>query len=97
MVSKVMREDETGELEVYEEKETVERLIAQYFTEIYKRPPHMRIPANHVDFDVEDEEMQINTGNESVSLFSREEVKEAIKSSNFNKGLGPDCFDGNML
>ena len=97
MVSKVMREDETGELEVYEEKETVERFIAQYFTEIYKRPPHMRIPANHVDFDVEDEEMQINTGNESVSLFSREEVKEAIKSSNFNKGLGPDCFDGNML
>ena len=97
MVSKVMREDEIGEVEVYEEKETVERLIAQYFTEIYKRPPHMRIPANHVDFDVEDEEMQINTGNGSFSLFSREEVKEAIKSSNFNKGLGPDCFDGNML
>ena len=22
---------------------------------------------------------------------------EAIKSSNFNKGLGPDCFDGNAL
>ena len=97
MVSKVMREDEIGEVEVYEEKETVERLIAQYFTEIYKRPPHMRIPANHVDFDVEDEEMQINTGNESVSLFSREEVEEAIKSSNFNKGLGPDCFDGNVM
>ena len=57
----------------------------------------MRIPANQVDFDVEDEEMQIDTGSESVSLFSREEVKEAIKSSNFNKGLGPDCFDGNML
>ena len=97
VVSKIMREDEFGEVEVYEEKETVERLIAQYFTEIYKRPPHMRIPANHVDFDVEDEEMQIDTGNGSVSLFSREEVKEAIKSSNFNKGLGPDCFDGNIL
>ena len=36
----------SGEVEVYEEKETVERLIAQYFTDIYKRPPHMRIPAN---------------------------------------------------
>jgi hypothetical protein len=24
-------------------------------------------------------------------------VIEAIKSSNFNKGLGPDCFDGNAL
>jgi len=22
---------------------------------------------------------------------------EAMKSSNFNKGLGPDCFDGNLL
>ena len=84
-------------MEVYEEKEAVEGLIAQYFTDIYKRPPYMRIPAKQVDFDVEDEEMQIDTGSESVCLFSREEVKEAIKSSNFNKGLGPDCFDGNML
>ena len=38
VVSKIMREDEVGEVEVYEEKEAVERLIAQYFTEIYKRP-----------------------------------------------------------
>ena len=52
MVSKIMREDELGEVEVYEEKEIVERLIAQNFTEIYKIPPHMRIPANQVDFDV---------------------------------------------
>ena len=29
--------------------------------------------------------------------YCTEEVKEAIKSSNFNKGLGPDCFDGNLL
>ena len=57
MVSNIMREDELGEVEVVEDKEIVERLIAQYFTEIYKRPPHMRIPANQVDFDVEDEEM----------------------------------------
>ena len=33
----------------------------------------------------------------SVTSFTREEVLEAIKSSNFNKGLGPDCFDGNVL
>jgi hypothetical protein len=33
----------------------------------------------------------------SITLFTREEVLEAIKSSNFNKGLGPDCFDGNVL
>jgi hypothetical protein len=33
----------------------------------------------------------------NVTPFTREEVTEAIKSSNFNKGLGPDCFDGNIL
>ena len=33
----------------------------------------------------------------SVTPFTREEVTEAIKSSNFNKGLDPDCFDGNVL
>jgi len=33
----------------------------------------------------------------SVSPFTIEEVKEATKCSNFNKGLGPDCFDGNVL
>ena len=33
----------------------------------------------------------------NVSSFTKEEVSEAIKSSNFNKGMGPDCFDGNVL
>ena len=33
----------------------------------------------------------------NVSSFTKEEVCEAIKSSNFNKGMGPDCFDGNVL
>ena len=42
--------------------------------------------------DMEDEEM-INTN----SLFTVEDVVAATKCSNFNKGLGPDCFDGNML
>ena len=33
----------------------------------------------------------------NVTPFTREEVTEAIKGSNFNKGLGPDCFDGSVL
>ena len=44
----------------------------------------------------EDDEMvdeMINT----TALFSIEDIKEATKQSNFNKGLGPDCFDGNIL
>jgi hypothetical protein len=44
----------------------------------------------------EDDEMvdeMINT----TALFSLEDIREATKQSNFNKGLGPDCFDGNIL
>jgi hypothetical protein len=43
------------------------------------------------DDDV-DEEM-IDT----TALFTVDDIVAATKSSNFNKGLGPDCFDGNML
>jgi hypothetical protein len=44
----------------------------------------------------EDDEMvgeMINT----TALFSLDDIREATKQSNFNKGLGPDCFDGNIL
>ena len=49
--------------------------------------------------------MQIDTSSrvnasdsgENVTAFTKEEVIEATKSSNFNKGLGPDCFDGNLM
>ena len=30
-------------------------------------------------------------------LFSRQDVVDAIKACNFNKGLGPDGFDGSIL
>ena len=33
----------------------------------------------------------------TTGLFSLIEVEEAKRQSNFNKGLGPDCFDGNLL
>ena len=32
-----------------------------------------------------------------VKLFTASDVEEAMKASNFNKGLGPDGFDGCML
>ena len=42
--------------------------------------------------------MRVDTSSTSkVSPFTRDEVVDAMKSSNFNKGLGPDCFDGNVL
>ena len=30
-------------------------------------------------------------------LFTAEDVMTAVKDCNFNKGLGPDGFDGNLL
>ena len=36
---------------------------------------------------------QINT----TATFSVDDIREATKQSNFNKGLGPDCLDGNIL
>ncbi len=38
--------------------------------------------------------MMIDTSSE---IFRLSDISEAIKSCNFNKGLGPDCFDGNIL
>ena len=33
----------------------------------------------------------------SLGLFTDSDVVEAMKASNFNKGLGPDGFDGSIL
>ena len=57
----------------------------------------MVAPASHVDFDVEDVEMQIDTGSSSVAAFTWEEVVEAVKSCNFKNGMVPDCFDEGVL
>ena len=48
------------------------------------------------DSKAQNEEMadeQIDT----TATFSVDDIREATKQSNFNKGLGPDCFDGNAL
>jgi hypothetical protein len=89
VVTKVKRNTDNGDAEVFEERPHVEQAIGEYFTTIYKRPEHM--VADNDDADMDDE--VINT----VSLFTVDDVADAAKCSNFNKGLGPDCFDGNML
>ena len=46
----------------------------------------------------EDEEMkEVDDGVYQVPLFSKQDIEDTAKVSNFNKGLGPDCFDGNIL
>jgi len=99
VVTKVIREDELGEAQVFEEKSSVDNVIAQYFNDIYKRPDYRRRHFRSDNFNVDDDEvMRINTSNSNdVSPFTQEEVLLAVKSSNYNKGLGPDCFDGNVI
>jgi hypothetical protein len=42
--------------------------------------------------------MRIDTNSSAnVSPFTKEEVTEATKCSNYNKGMGTDCFDGNVM
>ena len=98
-MTKVQKEDENGDTQIFEDKTLVEGEIAKYFSGIYKRPDYRRQEFRSVDFNVgDDDDMRIDTNSSmSVSSFKKEEVCEASKSSNFNKGMGPDRFDGNIL
>ena len=87
-----------GEEEVIEDRILVEEAIANYFKTIYKRQEHL------VNINEEDEEMKEDTSSPEImnidtssEKFRLADISEAIKSCNFNKGLGPDCFDGNIL
>lgn len=42
-------------------------------------------------------DMRMSDGLDGVPMFSTTEIEIAAKESNFNKGLGPDGFDGNVL
>jgi hypothetical protein len=33
----------------------------------------------------------------TTAIFSLDDIREVNKQSNFNKGLGTDCFDANVL
>jgi hypothetical protein len=46
---------------------------------------NMGVPEN-----LEKVDEMINT----IALFSLDDIREATRQSNFNKGLGADCFDG---
>ena len=51
---------------------------------------HLRQEADE-NVDMADE--MVNT----TAMFSVEDIRQANLQSNFNKGLGPDCFDGNLI
>jgi hypothetical protein len=43
VVTKVKRDSDNGDTEIFEERGSVESVIAGFFTKIYKRPSHMAI------------------------------------------------------
>ena len=93
--TKVKREDQNGESEIFEERTLVDQAIAEYFAEIYRRPDHMK-PSDNPSDQLEDVSM-VEESIDTTALFSAEDIQEATRQSNFNKGLGPDCFDGNII
>ena len=43
VVTKVQRENQAGDIEVHTEKLEVNKVIAEYFSDVYKRPDHMKL------------------------------------------------------
>ena len=88
MVRSVIKEDQ-----LISEKDSVEQAIADYFQEVYG--------GSDQQADTEEDLVmwsRLEAAAEMVQkLFTVTDVEEAMKASNFNKGLGPDGFDGTML
>ena len=71
----------------------MEQAIADYFQEVYGgEDRQMDDGADLALWETLERAAEVNLG-----LFSELDVVEAIKASNFNKGLGPDGFDGSIL
>ena len=71
----------------------MEQAIAEYFQEVYGGGDHQ------VDTE---EDLALLTRLEAAAdlvqgIFTATDVEEAMKASNFNKGRGPDGFNGSML
>ena len=46
---------------------------------------------------VVEETIEGTTNSQLEELFRLIDITDAIEACNFNKGLGPDCFDGNVI
>ena len=74
--------------EVIDDKDDVDRHIKEYFEAIFKAPHEW------------DDRMVISESNNESNQrehFSINDIEDAMRQCNFNKGVGPDGFDGNTL
>ena len=71
----------------------MDQAIAEYFQGVYGSADQ------HIDSD--EEILMWERFHEAADamqgMFTMREVEEPMKASNFNKGLGPDGFDGTIL
>ena len=75
------------------DRDQVDQAIAEYFQGVYG--------SEDQQIDTE-EDLAMWTRFEAAAgasqgMFTMRDVEEAMKASNFNKGLGPDGFDGTIL
>ena len=75
------------------ERDQVDQAIADYFQDVYGRDEPMADSAAEIDMWT-----RLEAAAEATrGMFTEADVVEAMKASNFNKGLGPDGFDGTIL
>ena len=79
------------EKELFVDKDKVEQEIAQYFCGVYNPIAGEGPGVEPHAIAVEGFQM------EYTDIFTMADVEETIASCNFNKGMGPDAFDGNLL
>ena len=88
VVKSVIKEDQ-----LISERDQVEQAIAEYFQEVYRRDERMAEKAAEIDMWT-----RLEAAAEATQgMFTEVDVVEAMRASKFNKGLGPDGFDGTIL
>jgi hypothetical protein len=75
------------------DRDQVDKAIAEYFQGVYGRED---LEAE-TDGDLLMWERFHEAAGAMQGMFTMRDVEEAMKASNFNKGLGPDGFDGTIL
>ena len=82
VVRSVIKEDQ-----LISERDQVDAAIAEYFQGVYGSEDLLE--------ETDEDRMMWDQFNEAVE--ATQDVEEAMRASNFNKGLGPDGFDGTIL
>ena len=88
VVRSVIKEDQ-----LISERDQVDAAIAEYFKGVYG--------SEDLEAETDEDRLMWERFTEAVEatqgLFTAQDVEEAMRASNFNKGLGPDGFDGTIL